>query len=65
MAVRSPPIMKALPHLARCAPPAPTHRMITPSEILNARILIVDDLQFNLSVLERMLQNAGYTATTF
>jgi CheY-like chemotaxis protein len=38
--------------------------MITPSEILNARILIVDDLQFNLSVLERMLQNAGYTATT-
>jgi CheY-like chemotaxis protein len=39
--------------------------MITPSEILNARILIVDDLQFNLSVLERMLQNAGYTATTF
>ena len=34
------------------------------SDILKARILIVDDLEFNVSVLDRMLKNAGYLATT-
>jgi len=37
--------------------------MITESDILHASILIVDDLEFNVSVLEQMLKNAGYTAT--
>ena len=36
--------------------------MITEADILNASILIVDDLDFNVSVLERMLKNAGYTS---
>lgn len=36
--------------------------MITEAEILNASILIVDDLAFNVSVLDRMLKNAGYTS---
>jgi uncharacterized membrane protein len=35
---------------------------IATSDILNARILIVDDQQFNVSVLERILKNAGYSA---
>lgn len=40
--------------------------MIKPAEILNARILIVDDQQANVMLLEKMLHNAGYTqvATT-
>ncbi|WP_151449017.1 response regulator [Lacisediminimonas profundi] len=40
--------------------------MIKPSEILNARILIVDDQQANVMLLEKMLHNVGYTqiATT-
>ena len=35
--------------------------MIKPSEILNARILIVDDQQANVMLLEKMLHNVGYT----
>ena len=36
--------------------------MITESEILNASVLIVDDQEFNLRLLDRMLKNAGYTS---
>lgn len=35
--------------------------MITPSDILNARILIVDDQDANVSLLEQVLREAGYT----
>ncbi len=35
---------------------------ITESDILSARILIVDDQAFNVSVLERILRSVGYTA---
>ena len=35
--------------------------MISHSEILDARILIVDDLEANVRLLERMLSNAGHT----
>jgi PAS domain S-box-containing protein len=35
--------------------------MISASEILNATILIVDDLQANVRLLEKMLHGAGYT----
>ncbi len=38
--------------------------MLEASEILNASILIVDDQQANVLLLERMLQNAGYTHIT-
>src|SRR5580692_8400229 len=40
--------------------------MISISDILNAAILIVDDLQANVRLLEKMLRGAGYTrvATT-
>lgn len=38
--------------------------MVAESDILNARILIVDDLEFNVSVLDRILRNAGYTSVT-
>jgi putative two-component system response regulator len=34
--------------------------MINPSEILNGKILIVDDLEANVILLERILRNAGY-----
>ncbi|MDO9252273.1 response regulator [Hydrogenophaga sp.] len=34
---------------------------LTPQERLNARILIVDDQPVNVSLLEEMLQEAGYT----
>jgi PAS domain S-box-containing protein len=34
---------------------------VNASEILNARILIVDDQQANVSLLEQMLNEAGYT----
>jgi CheY-like chemotaxis protein/cation transporter-like permease len=37
---------------------------INPSEILAARILIVDDQEANVMLLERMLRGAGYTAVT-
>ena len=36
--------------------------MISSSEILNARVLIVDDLEANVRLLERMLQSAGYAS---
>jgi serine phosphatase RsbU (regulator of sigma subunit) len=36
--------------------------MITPSDILNANILIVDDKEANVELLERMLRGAGYTS---
>jgi CheY-like chemotaxis protein len=35
--------------------------MISTSDILNATILIVDDLQANVRLLEKMLLGAGYT----
>ena len=35
--------------------------MISTSDILNATILIVDDLQANVRLLENMLRSAGYT----
>ena len=38
--------------------------MITPADILNARILVVDDSPVNVSLLERTLQGAGYRSIT-
>ena len=38
--------------------------MITESEILNADILIVDDLEANVTLLEELLSGAGYTRVT-
>jgi putative two-component system response regulator len=38
--------------------------MITSSEILHGKILIVDDLQANVLLLERILRGAGYAAVT-
>ncbi|MDD2915121.1 MAG: response regulator [Gallionella sp.] len=38
--------------------------MIIEPEILHARILIVDDHEFNVRLLERILKNAGYTSIT-
>lgn len=38
--------------------------MISSSDILNAKILIVDDLAANVTLLERMLRAAGYEAVT-
>ena len=35
--------------------------MIDTTDILHARILIVDDQEANVLLLERMLQEAGYT----
>lgn len=36
--------------------------MISPSDILNAKILVVDDQEANVLLLERMLRGAGYTS---
>ena len=36
--------------------------MVTSSDILNASILIVDDLEANIHLLKRMLVSAGYTS---
>lgn len=36
--------------------------MIDESDILNASILIVDDLELNVRMLDRILRNAGYTS---
>jgi CheY-like chemotaxis protein len=41
-----------------------TSSTITPSEILNASILIVDDQESNISLLEQLLSASGYTAVT-
>jgi adenylate cyclase len=38
--------------------------MITPADILHGNILIVDDQQFNITLLERMLRGAGYDTIT-
>lgn len=38
--------------------------MISPSDILNGKILIVDDQAANILLLERMLHGAGYVAVT-
>ena len=38
-----------------------TEILISPSDILNARILIVDDHDTNVRLLEQMLSGAGYT----
>lgn len=38
--------------------------MIKPDDILNARILIVDDLEANVLLLEQMLLGAGYTSVS-
>src|SRR5688572_27792573 len=38
--------------------------MISSSDILNAKILIVDDQQANVLLLERMLHGAGYASIT-
>ncbi len=38
--------------------------MITESDILNARVLIVDDQEANVSLLEQLLSGAGYTNVT-
>lgn len=38
--------------------------MIAESDIFSASILIVDDLQFNVRVLEQLLRNAGYNAVS-
>ncbi|MDD2775900.1 MAG: response regulator [Gallionella sp.] len=38
--------------------------MISNQEILNARILIVDDQEANVLLLEELLRDAGYTSTT-
>lgn len=35
--------------------------MLEPSEILNASVLIVDDLEANVMLLDQVLRNAGYT----
>ena len=36
--------------------------MVSPADILNARILVVDDLKANVLLLEGMLRIAGYTS---
>ena len=38
--------------------------MLAESEILNARILIVDDQEANINLLEQLLQEAGYTSVS-
>jgi PleD family two-component response regulator len=38
--------------------------MMKETDILNASILIVDDLEFNVHILERILSNAGYNSIT-
>src|ERR1035441_6216193 len=36
--------------------------MVSPADILNARILVVDDREANVRLLERMLRGAGYVS---
>jgi len=36
--------------------------MVSSSDILNAKVLIADDLKANVRLLEHMLRNAGYTS---
>ena len=51
-------------HGTAAAQREPQHAMITEPDILNARILIVDDQEANVSLLEEMLRGAGYTNVT-
>jgi len=39
-------------------------QMVTPSEILNASVLIVDDREVNIELLEELLRSTGYTAVS-
>src|SRR5690242_6399652 len=43
---------------------SPCTHMLDPSEILKAKILVVDDQQANVLLLERMLGSAGYESVT-
>ena len=43
---------------------AAAHVMVNAADILNARILVVDDQEANVTLLERMLFDAGYTAVS-
>jgi CheY-like chemotaxis protein len=38
--------------------------MISSTDILHGKILIVDDQEVNVQLLERMLRGAGYTSVT-
>ena len=38
--------------------------MVNSSAILDANVLIVDDLEANVRLLERMLRGAGYVSVT-
>lgn len=38
--------------------------MIKETDIFNASILIVDDMEFNVQILDRILRNAGYASVT-
>ena len=38
--------------------------MVSPADILNANILVVDDLEANVALLERLLLDAGYTSVS-
>jgi len=38
--------------------------MVRPAEILNANILVVDDVEANVALLERLLLDAGYTSVS-
>jgi signal transduction histidine kinase len=42
--------------------PSPGDRMIAAADILNARILVVDDKEANVRLIEGMLRIAGYTS---
>jgi serine phosphatase RsbU (regulator of sigma subunit) len=47
----------------RSAPDLPSQPpTASPADILNARILVVDDKEVNINLLERMLRGAGYTS---
>jgi adenylate cyclase len=45
-------------------PPTTGFRLISPSDILEAKLLIVDDQAANVLLLERLLRGAGYTDIT-
>ena len=41
-----------------------TKAMVSPADILNARILVVDDQEANVLLLQKMLADAGYVSVT-
>src|SRR5947209_6308140 len=43
---------------------SPGEGMVSPADILNAEILVVDDKEANVRLLEGMLRVAGYTSVT-